>query len=551
MLHLNDLKKLKRFNDIAVILVKYGFDEIVDRLDMPGADLLQKISPIEEELNVYQRIRLVLEAMGPTFIKFGQIMSLRPDLLPEELLEELEKLQDEVAPISYNEIEQAIVTSLGAPINSYFSKFYSEPLAAASLSQVHRGRVRSSGEEVVVKVQRPGIEKNILPDLDMLESISVFLDEQFEELKCYELPEIARTVRKTLLQELDFGRELVNMNIARSYVDNEKTYVPKTYEELSSKRLLVMEYFDGSKFKDIVSSTGNERKEVAENGLYAATKQILEDGFFHADPHPGNLLIGDDKQICFIDWGMVGRLTDQDRMMLIELLGSIVEKESEKLVRSFLQICDKKTNDIDIQEFERTMMELLDRYHSVPLARMNIGNFLVSLLGILRNFQLKLPTEYIIMIKALITADGAARLAYPDLNVVEEVKDQIHSISLKRYRPENVWKSVKGSFSNILAVKREIPRQLISIVEKIEQGEIKVSFRLERLEQLVKSLENASNRLTIGVITGAIIIGSSMVITTGVQPFLFGYPILGVIGYLISVVLGLWLVVTILRKKKY
>jgi len=294
MLQINDLKKIKRFNDIALILAKYGFDEVVGRLNMPGADLLQKISPIKEDLNIYQRIRRVLEELGPTFIKFGQIMSLRPDLLPEELLHELEKLQDDVAPISYNEVEEVIIESLGPPISKHFSIFNSEPLAAASLSQVHRGRLRSSDEEVVVKIQRPGIEQNILSDLDILESISIFLDEQFEELRCYELPEVVKTVRKNLLLELDFTRELDNMNIARSFIQNGNVYVPKAYKELSSKTLLVMEYFDGLKFKEIIASSSNDRKRVAENGLRAATKQILEDGFFHADPHPGNMLVGDE-----------------------------------------------------------------------------------------------------------------------------------------------------------------------------------------------------------------------------------------------------------------
>jgi ubiquinone biosynthesis protein len=236
---------------------------------------------------------------------------------------------------------------------------------------------------------------------------------------------------------------------------------------------------------------------------------------------------------------------------LIDLLGAVVDKDSQKLTKTFVRICAKKQSEIDLKKLERSVMELLDRYHSIAIDQMNIGNFLISLLALLRNFQLKLPSEYIIMIKALVTADGAARLAYPDLNVVEEVKGLVHSISRKRYSPENLWKNIKRSFGNILAVKKELPLQLVSIVEKIEQGDLGITFRLEQMARLVDSLENASNRLTIGIITGAIIMGSSMIITTGVEPFLFGYPALGVIGYLISVVLGLWLVITILRNKKY
>ena len=478
-------------------------------------------------------------------------MSLRPDLLPEELLRELEKLQDDVPAVDADEIELAVEQSLGRPIQEVFSHFDLNPVAAASLSQVHRGVLRGSGEQVAIKVQRPDIGKTIRYDLDILESICHFLDQQFTDLAPYELPELVKTVRRTLIRELDFSLERDHMDIARSYARDARIQIPQTFSGLCSERLLVMTYFDGMKFKEILGAPKADREMVAKTGLHSAVKQILEDGYFHADPHPGNILIGKDLGICFIDWGMVGRLTERDRYMLSELLAAIVERDIEGLVRSFLRICGNTGKSLDKDSLQRELLGLLDRYHAVPLKQINIGHFLMSLMKLLRDFELRLPIEYTIMIKALVTAEGSARLADPDLNIIQEVKGQVLAIAKKRYSPEVVWKNVRNLMADLWMAQETLPRQIQSIVGALERGEFSVVFRLKKLEQLVDTLENASNRLTIGIITGAIIMGSSMIITTGVRPFLFGYPALGVIGYLISVILGLWLIVTILRNRKY
>ena len=324
-MQLNDIKKLKRFKDIVTILAKYGFDEVVDRFDVPGADFLHSIVPVDTDLGLFERIRTVIEELGPTFVKFGQIMSLRPDLLPEGLLSELEKLQDNVPAVESTEIIPVIEECLGRPITEVFSFFDIKPVAAASLSQVHKGTLRENGTLVAVKVQRPDIIRGITSDLDILESICSFLDHQFEELQCYELPELANTVRRNLMQELDFKLELNNSNIARSYAERSDIYIPKTYKKYSSKKLLVMEFFDGVKFRKLLNHSRHDREIIARQGLLTVVQQILEDGFFHADPHPGNLLVSGDMRLCIIDWGLVGRLTERDRIMLIEMLSAVID----------------------------------------------------------------------------------------------------------------------------------------------------------------------------------------------------------------------------------
>ena len=550
-MYLNDLKKLRRFKDIVGILAKYGFDEIIDRLELPGADFLHKIGPAVTNLDLFERIRIVIEELGPTFVKFGQIMSLRPDLVPEKLLGELEKLQDNVPAVGAADIIPVIEKSLGCPVSDVFSEFCLEPVAAASLSQVHKGTLRENGKMVAVKVQRPNIIKDITSDLDILDLICRFLDQQFVELQCYDLPELSRTVRYNLMQEIDFNQELNNINIARSYAEQTDVYIPMPYKEYSSRKLLVMDFFEGEKFNDLLPASRYQRERIARQGLHIVVKQILEDGFFHADPHPGNLLVSSDMRLCIIDWGLVGRLTEWDRFMLIEMLTAVVDKNSEALVDSFLQICHTRGKRKQRKSLERGLLNILDRYYALPIKEMDVGGLLNNLLTLLRENKLQLPTDMVIMIKALVTAEGAASLVFPELSVIEELRERVHQLALERYKPGVIWRGLKNSITRFWSLQRELPRQLLQIIEKIEDGELSFKFHLDKLESLVNTLENASNRLTTGIITGAIIMGSSMIITTGVGPFIFGLPALGVIGYLLSVVLGLWLVITILRTKKY
>jgi ubiquinone biosynthesis protein len=478
-------------------------------------------------------------------------MSLRPDLLPEELLLELEKLQDNVPAVDSGEILPEIEKSLGQPIVEIFSEFHLDPVAAASLSQVHKAILKDTGRVVAVKVQRPGIVKDIISDLDILEWICRFLDQQFADLQCYDLPELAATVRRTLMLELDFRHELTNMNIARGYAEQTEVHIPAPYVKYSSKKLLVMEFFDGVKFKNLLPATRYDREKIARQGLQTVVQQILEDGFFHADPHPGNLLVSGDMQLCLIDWGMVGRLTEQDRFMLIEMLSAVVDKDSQALVDSFLKLCRTRGKKVERKSLERGLLDILDSYYALPIKEMDIGGLLRGLLALLRDHNLQLPTDMVIMVKALVTAEGSARLVFPELSVIEELKGSVHRLALERYKPGVIWRGIRNSFAGFLSIQRELPRHLLQIVEKIEEGELSFKFHLEKLEHLVNTLESASNRLTTGIITGAIIMGSSMIVTTGVGPFIFGLPALGVIGYLMSVVLGLWLVITILRTKKY
>ncbi|WP_372682303.1 ABC1 kinase family protein [Desulfosarcina sp.] len=545
----SELKNIKRFKDIITILAKYGFQEIVQRMDVPGADLVRKMSPTESDSGVYVRIRRAIEDLGPTFIKFGQIMSLRPDLLPKALLVQLEKLQDDVPALALDDIETVVLESLKESIDNVFSVFDVEPVAAASLSQVHRAVLKKEGHIVSVKIQRPDIRKKIESDLDILETMANFLDQKFDELKAYNLPELVEVIRRHLMTETDFTAELRNMKIARSFSADTPIYIAEGYETYSTDKVLVMEFVQGARYSELLPGSPYDGERIAKQGLAAATKQILEDGFFHADPHPGNLLITKEMNLCIIDWGMVGRLTENDRFELTELLRSIVDRDTDALTHSLIRLCQRRGADVQQKAMERDVLAILDATYAVPIKEIKIGQLLMDIMALIRNHQMQLPTDYVIMIKALVTAEGSARQAYADLDVVSEIRDRVMRLAKERFRPEIVWRNLRNTFSNLWSAQRDIPRQIQQIIGKLENGELGFNLHLNRIEQLVNSLENASNRLTTAIITAAIIMGSSMIITTGIGPYLFGFPALGVIGYLLSVVLGLWLIITIIGKK--
>jgi ubiquinone biosynthesis protein len=550
-MEIRQIANLGRFKDIVMILIKYGFDDLAQRLDLSATPLIKKIHKTGQELSTYERIRLALEDLGPTFVKFGQVMSLRPDLLPQALIKELVKLQDDVAPVSTETIHETVGKDLHGPLKEVFSVFDDTPLGAASLAQVHRGVLKKEGTIVSVKVQRPGIRKKVEKDLDILETVAEQLHEHSQELRFYDLPNLVRVTRRNLLREMDFTREARHMRIARSFLPNESNVmIPAVYTQYSTQRLLVTEFVQGTKLKDLDPEELDDPEGLAKQGLNAAIKQILEDGFFHADPHPGNLLVTAKGALCLLDWGNIGRLTERDRYELIDLIKAVVEKDSKGLMDALLVLSSGQST-INRRSLERQLLEILDAYHAVPVKDLNIGHLLMDITILLREYRLALPPDLVIMTKAMITAEGTARGIYPDLNIVSEAQDYVKRLALQRYKSGAVWRSIRAAVTEFFTLQRQLPRQITQIADKIDQGKLKIHFEHENLGGLRNTLENTSNRLTFGIIIAAMIIGSSMIITTGVGPLLFGFPALGILGYTISGLLGLWLIWNIIRTKRY
>ncbi len=358
-------------------------------------------------------------------------------------------------------------------------------------------------------------------------------------------------VKKTLLRELDFTREARHMKICRgNLAENPEVHIPHVYEDYSTAQVLTMELVRGTKMKDLTPDHHLDRETLAKQGLRLTIKQVLEDGFFHADPHPGNLLILDDNVLCVIDWGMVGRLTRRTRYELIDLINAVVDKDSERIL-GILSNLTQIDGNIMSRGMERQILDILDIYHNLPIQELNLGQLLLDISTMLRENRLKLPADLAIMIKALITAEGTARQLYPELNVVAEAEPYVKRLATERWKPLVLWQDLRRNIFNFLSLQRQVPLRLSQIIEKIDRGELNIRFQHENLGGIRSTLENITNRLTLGIIIAALIVASSMIITTGVKPLLFGFPALGIIGYIVSGVLGLWLVFNILRSRKF
>ena len=542
---------LGRFKDIIVTLFRYGFDDVVERLDLPGKVLLEKIRKVDRPMTTWERIRHTLVDLGPTYIKFGQIMSLRPDLIPKPLILELRKLQDEVAPVEHEAVRKVIEKNLQHPLDEVFSHFDEKPIAAASLAQVHRALLREGDQEVAVKVQRPKIRQKIETDLYILQLLAAQLHERTEWGQIYDLPNLVQEVKKTLLRELDFTREARHMKICRgNFADTKEVYIPLLYEQYCTEQVLTMELVHGIKMKDMKPDDGIDREILAKRGLRLTAKQVLEDGFFHADPHPGNVMIQEDNVFCLLDWGMVGRLTRRTRYELIDLINAVVDKDSEKIQQILINVTQADGMAMT-RRMEREILDILDIYHSLPIQELNLGQLLLDISTMLRENKLKVPADLAIMIKALITAEGTARELYPELNVVEEAKPYVKRLAMERWKPNVLWGDLRRNLSTLFVLQKELPLRFRQIIDKIERGELNIRFQHANLAGLRSTLENITNRLTLGIIIGALIVGSSMIITTGVKPLLFGFPALGIIGYMVSGVLALWLIYNILRSRKF
>ena len=546
------LSKLGRFRSIVSVLFKYGFDDVAERLHLPGKILISKTRMAVQEMTTWERLRHTLEELGPTFVKFGQILSLRGDLLPAELIKELEKLQDSVAPVSFEEIMGVLQKALKKPLDQIFSLIDEEPLAAGSLAQVHRAVLKDENVPVALKIRRPDIVRTVEVDLQILEGAAPILCEHLEFARTYDFVNLVKELKRALLRELNFTLEARNMQIVSQALSGEKdVIIPEVYEDYTRSSVLTMDLIEGVKLKHLQPEDVEEREQLAKIGIRLVVKQVLENGFFHADPHPGNFLIVDEREVCLLDWGVVGILPSETRYEMVELIGAIVDKEAEKVLDVLVALTEANVTEINERLLLRDILEILHLYHSVTVGKLDLGQLLMDLNNMLRTHHIKLPSDLALMFKAMVTVEGTARQIYPELDVIAEIEPFIKQLGVERWSPSQIWHRFTRQLRLYLKLQSSLPGAIQRILQKVEQGELNIQFKHENLGGLQKSLDNVSNRLSFSIILGSVIIGSSMIITTGVKPLIFGYPAIGLVGYLISAFLGLIVAFNIFRSRKF
>lgn len=550
MINFKTIRNIPRVGEITTTLVRHGLSHIADQLGLPIYERLRTLVRGSEPLpdmhqGLPERIRYCLEELGPTFIKFGQILSTRPDLVGEEFVREFSKLQDDVPPMAPARVAVVIEGELGAPPEEVFASFDPRPFAAASIGQVHVARL-DDGSDVVVKVQREGITETISSDLDILYFLARTIEENDIIPETFDPVEIVAEFSRSIRKELDYVREAQNIETFReNFSENPFVKIPMVHPAYSTRRVLTMERIQGTKAKNADLSC-IDGPLVARRGAQAILQQIFRDGCFHADPHPGNLIILPGGVVSFIDFGMVGRLSVKMKDHISGLLINLFTKDYEALARELVLI-GEPAHEIDMDRLAMALLNELDTYHGLPLEKLDLGSLLSDLLALLGRFHLKLPGNYTLMLKALISLETLGRGLDPQFDLVHEASPYVRDLVMERWRPERLARDLKLTFMDVGGFLKRTPEQLTKIMHKMQHGNLSIEFRHRGLEDYIHTLDKVSNRLSFALVISALLVGSSFIMGTAIEPRLMGYPWLGVIGFGVAGFLGFWLAIGILR----
>lgn len=549
------IEYLKRYRTILGVLLKYGFGHIVEKLNIEyyleyGEKLIFKKHETEGEkrkLKGPERLRLVFEELGPTFIKFGQILSTRADMLPIEYIKELEKLQDSVEPVDFEEIEKIIEESYGKKKEEIFKYIAETPLGSASIAQVHRA-LFWDGEEAVLKVKKPGIDHIIELDTTILYHIAVIIEKRMPELEYYNPVKLVNEFSSTIKKELDFTREGRNNDIVRlNFKENEMLVVPKIYWDYTVKNVLVMEYIIGEPMAEFLARESSNRHDIAVKGANIFLKQILEDGFFHADPHPGNIFVINERKLAFIDYGMVGVFDEESQENLSEILLGIVMQNEEKVIKGF-ESFGTMPEEINRNALKAEVRELMNKYYNITLKHIDIGKLMDELYQVVIRYKIHIPASFFLVGKTLMTIDGIARVLDPNFDMAEVAKPFVKKILMKKYSPERILTKLKAWYENYKNMAYSMPIDFSQIVSKIKKDKFQIEIKSRDITDFGRTIDRVINRLAASIIIAGLLVGSSLLMNSRVGYTVNGYSILGIMGYIFAAFFGVILVIDIMRK---
>ncbi len=542
------VRDLSRLHEIASILIRYGWGDFVRVLGMgtvlerAGRILHWQAQPTEiSQLEPAIRVRLALEELGPTFVKLGQLLATRVDLVPSTWIVELEKLQSHVPPVAFELVEADLLAILNKPIDEVFLQFEREPFAAASMAQVHRAQL-FDGTRVVVKIRRPGIDRKIEADLRILQHFARLLEHEVADAKRYQPLMMVGYFRRSLRRELDLLLEAHNIERFRNnFADDDTVHIPQVFWEYTCATMNVQEELRGIPGTDIaaVRAAGMDTRLLATRGADVVLKMILVHGYFHADPHPGNVIYLPGDRIGLIDFGMVGRLTDFRRQQLVNMMDALVHSDEEAMLHVLMEWTGE--GEVDEAKLGHDLSELMFGYDNLQLKDINIALMLTEIASLIRDNSLVLPADLTLLFKAMITLEGLGQQLDPAFRLSVHLPPFVQTVIAERYTPEALIKRGRRGLREAFEVVAGLPRDLAGLMREVRRGRLRIDLDLKRLDQFGQQLDRASNRITMGILTASLVIGSSIVMTVD------GWRFMGFIGFILAFLNSLWVILSIWR----
>ncbi len=547
------LRDLKRLKKIVNVLFKLELGFLIEKLDLKSYltfnKKLQKekfrpraISP--------QKIRQALEELSGTFIKLGQLLSLRPDLIPKEYSQEFEKLQDNINPFHYTIAKRIIESELKKPIREVFKSFEKTPIASASIGQVHKAQLKT-GETVAIKIQRPGIRKIFEADIDILYYLAHLVERHMPELKHYNPTEIIKEFESYTKDELDYMKEGKNIDIFyHGFKEDKGIKIPKIFWDYTTKKVLTMEFIEGTKITDVkdFKKFKTTKKQIVDEIAKFFIKQVLERGYFHADPHPGNIFITPKGKIALLDYGIVGKLDKELTLKIENLFLAMVEGDRNLLADSLIEL-GFVTEDVNLAEFREDLAFHLGSYHDEALKDIKISVLFYDMLAIARKYKLKFPKDFVLLIKSVVTTESFSQTLNPEFNFVKTCEPLVEKIEKERSSPNYIMESLK---KNLFLLKHNVfnfPEELSKTLKSIQRGKIRVDIQDEDIKRFSLEVDRSSNRIVFGLIMASLIIASALVMLAKLPPLLFGIPWLGIIFMILAIITAIFLVISISKEK--
>ena len=547
---------LRRYQQILGIILKYGFDNIIDAMNIDryiesGLQLIPFVTPHEkvEKYTRSQRIRMAVEELGPTFIKMGQVLSSRPDLIPVNLLNELALLQNHVPAFEFDLVQSIIESEFGKPHDQIFHTIEKTPFASASIGQVHRATL-DTGQQVAVKIQRPGIRKIIETDLEIILHLASIMEKNIEEVALFKPVRIVEEFAKTLEKELSYTIEAANMEqMAVQFQTDDTIHIPKVYTAESSPRVLTMEYIMGIKADDIdaIVAAGLDRKKLTRRGADFIMRQVFEYGFFHADPHPGNIFILDNNRICPVDFGMTGFVDKTTREAFVDLIHSIATNDLRQTARLICEIAEYDSQP-DLARLEKDLSLFVAVHLSKALKDINTKDMVNQFLELCATHKLRIPPDFFLMIKAFISIEGLVKKLDPDFDMISHATPYVTAAKLRQFEPSRIAQEMMGLARESYKLIQNFPMDAIEIIRLTKSGKLSFNINIQGLDKMLNTQDQTSNRISFSIIIAALILGSAMVINSNVPPTLFGVSVIGIAGFIAAVVMGIWLLVAIIQK---